>query len=130
MAQQVLQIGLDFVVALPELRQHRERLQRVLGGQRQLGHPPQDHVGHLEIEILDGFLGNPDVLGKVEAALLADVAIGVCFHGLPGGMPPGRGQFHITVAPFQGLASSRARGRQSQFPTSSLGKYVRIPKLY
>ena len=80
-AQEVVQIGLDLVVALLELGQHRERLDRVLAAQRQLGHAAQDDVRHLEIEVLDRLLRHPDVLGEIEAALLADAGIVAGLHG-------------------------------------------------
>ena len=43
-AQEIVEVGFDLVVALLELGQHREGLDRVLAIQRQLGHAAQDHV--------------------------------------------------------------------------------------
>jgi hypothetical protein len=81
MAQQVLEVGLDLVVALLELAQHRELPDRILAAQRQLGHALQDHVRHPQIEVLDRLLRHPDVLGQVEAAFLADAGVVAGLHG-------------------------------------------------
>jgi hypothetical protein len=76
-AQQVLQVSLDFVVALLEFSQHREQPDRVLAAQRQLGHVAQDHVRDLEIEILGGLLRHPDMLGEIESPFPTDL-VAVC----------------------------------------------------
>ena len=71
-AEQVVEIGLDLVVNLREFRQDREGLQRLLAGQRQLRHVAQDPVGEPEGQLLQRLLGDPDVLGEIEATLLSN----------------------------------------------------------
>jgi hypothetical protein len=43
-AQEIVEVGLDLVVALLEFGQNREGLDRILAAQGQLGHAAQDHV--------------------------------------------------------------------------------------
>ena len=129
-AQQVVEIGLDLVVALLEFAQDREDSHRVLAAQRQLGHAAHDHVRQLEIEVLERLLRQPDVLGQVEAALLADALRRLVCHDRGPEEYEIRYTFILPICLVQvGTIDAASRGRRSQFPTSSLGKHVTILNL-
>src|SRR5262249_46114544 len=103
MAQQVVQVGLDLVMALLQFGQHRKRLERILAAQRQARHAPQDHVPHPKIEVLNRLLRDPDVLGQIEPAFLADLGVLFGFHdGSWQLFSLGSRELLTTLAPFQG----------------------------
>ena len=113
MGQQVLEVGLDLVVALLQFGQDRELSQRVVAAQRQLGHAAQDHVRHLEIEVLDRLLRQPDILGQVEATLLTDI---VRFHNLQAPGDVNSDMISRSCRAFSRQFYPGKRGRPSQYP--------------
>ncbi len=112
MAQQVLQVGLDLVMALLELGQDRKDPDRVLAAQRRLGHAAQDHVRHLEIEISRWAPAGPGCAwSEVKSGLFWPTEVLFASMAVLNGMTPwGGGILYYRRGFFQDLALGWRRG--------------------